>query len=68
MLSGRVEYLTVLEGDEVYLVAKLLGELFAYRASGAGHADVLQCPLKTPLHATSVRARVGDGSGSCVRE
>ena len=41
MLSGRVEYLTVLEGDEVYSVAKLLGELLAYHALGAGHADVL---------------------------
>ncbi|OMO79668.1 Lipase, class 3 [Corchorus olitorius] len=38
---GRVEYLTVSEDDEVYSVAKLLGDLVAYRASGTGHLELL---------------------------
>ncbi|XVF65517.1 hypothetical protein PTKIN_Ptkin09bG0255600 [Pterospermum kingtungense] len=38
---GRAEYLTVLEDDEVYSVAKLLGDLVAYRASGTGHLELL---------------------------
>ncbi|XVE94317.1 hypothetical protein REPUB_Repub01dG0270700 [Reevesia pubescens] len=36
--------------------------------AGAGHSDVFQRPPQAPLHATSVGARVGDGSGSSVRE
>lgn len=32
---------TVLEDDEVYSVAKLLGDLVAYRASGTGHLELL---------------------------
>ncbi|KAL5216203.1 hypothetical protein ABZP36_007604 [Zizania latifolia] len=38
---GRAKYLTVLEEDEVYSVAKLLGDLVAYRASGTGHLELL---------------------------
>ncbi|KAJ3675425.1 hypothetical protein LUZ60_004467 [Juncus effusus] len=38
---GRAKYLTVLEEDEVYSVARLLGDLFAYRASGTGHLELL---------------------------
>ncbi|XP_007033999.2 PREDICTED: sn1-specific diacylglycerol lipase beta isoform X1 [Theobroma cacao] len=38
---GRIEYFTVLEDDEVYSVAKLLGDLVAYRASGTGHLELL---------------------------
>ncbi|KAE8712325.1 putative transcription factor [Hibiscus syriacus] len=38
---GRINYLTVMEDDEVYSVAKLLGELVAYRASGTGHLELL---------------------------
>ncbi|XP_016713892.2 uncharacterized protein [Gossypium hirsutum] len=38
---GRIEYLTVIEDDEVYSVAKLLGDLVAYRASGTGHLELL---------------------------
>ncbi|KAK8549274.1 hypothetical protein V6N13_008951 [Hibiscus sabdariffa] len=38
---GRVDYLTVMEEDEVYSVAKLLGDLVAYRASGTGHLELL---------------------------
>lgn len=32
---------TVIEDDEVYSVAKLLGDLVAYRASGTGHLELL---------------------------
>lgn len=32
---------TVLEEDEVYSVAQLLGDLVAYRASGTGHLELL---------------------------
>ncbi|KAK3142236.1 hypothetical protein QOZ80_4BG0343990 [Eleusine coracana subsp. coracana] len=38
---GRAKYLTVLEEDEVYSVARLLGDLVAYRASGTGHLEFL---------------------------
>ncbi|KAL1805273.1 hypothetical protein ACET3Z_028341 [Daucus carota] len=38
---GRAKYLTVLEEDEVYSVAQLLGDLVAYRASGTGHLELL---------------------------
>ncbi|CAL0316295.1 unnamed protein product [Lupinus luteus] len=38
---GRVKYLSALEEDEVYSVARLLGDLVAYRASGTGHMELL---------------------------
>ncbi|XP_065028265.1 uncharacterized protein LOC135651774 isoform X2 [Musa acuminata AAA Group] len=38
---GRVKYLSVLEEDEVYSVARLVGDLVAYRASGTGHLELL---------------------------
>ncbi|XP_078181742.1 uncharacterized protein LOC144575468 isoform X1 [Carex rostrata] len=38
---GRVKYMSVLEDDEVYMVARLLGDLMAYRASGTGHLELL---------------------------
>ncbi|XP_057428068.1 uncharacterized protein LOC130721319 isoform X2 [Lotus japonicus] len=38
---GRLKYLTALEEDEVYSVARLLGDLVAYRASGTGHMELL---------------------------
>ncbi|XP_058774540.1 uncharacterized protein LOC131648831 isoform X1 [Vicia villosa] len=38
---GRVKYLTAKEEDEVYSVARLLGDLVAYRASGTGHMELL---------------------------
>ncbi|KAJ1382415.1 Fungal lipase-like domain [Sesbania bispinosa] len=38
---GRVKYLTALDEDEVYSVARLLGDLVAYRASGTGHMELL---------------------------
>ncbi|XP_042491705.1 uncharacterized protein LOC122071424 isoform X2 [Macadamia integrifolia] len=37
---GRVKYF-VLEEDEVYSVARLLGDLVAYRATGTGHLELL---------------------------
>ncbi|XP_058093977.1 uncharacterized protein LOC131240008 isoform X2 [Magnolia sinica] len=38
---GRAKYLSVLEEDEVHSVARLLGDLVAYRASGTGHLELL---------------------------
>ncbi|XP_057959730.1 uncharacterized protein LOC131152103 [Malania oleifera] len=38
---GRAKYLSELEEDEVYSVARLLGDLVAYRASGTGHLELL---------------------------
>ncbi|CAN6728417.1 unnamed protein product [Malus baccata var. baccata] len=38
---GRVKYLSVLEEDEVFSVARLLGDLVAYRAAGTGHLELM---------------------------
>ncbi|XP_011624771.1 uncharacterized protein LOC18437972 isoform X2 [Amborella trichopoda] len=38
---GRVKYLSVLEEDEIDSVARLLGDLVAYRATGTGHLELL---------------------------
>ncbi|XP_040374323.1 diacylglycerol lipase-beta isoform X4 [Rosa chinensis] len=38
---GRVKYLSVLEEDEVFSVARLLGDLVAYRAAGTGHLKLM---------------------------
>ncbi|XP_077211969.1 lipase class 3 family protein isoform X2 [Tasmannia lanceolata] len=38
---GRGKYMSVLEEDEVYSVATLLGDLVAYRASGTGHLEFM---------------------------
>ncbi|KAK9141358.1 hypothetical protein Scep_011039 [Stephania cephalantha] len=38
---GRVKYLSALEEDEINSVARLLGDLVAYRASGTGHLELL---------------------------
>ncbi|XP_062109907.1 uncharacterized protein LOC133821780 isoform X2 [Humulus lupulus] len=38
---GRGKYLSALEEDEVFSVARLLGDLVAYRASGTGHLELL---------------------------
>ncbi|XP_047317202.1 diacylglycerol lipase-beta [Impatiens glandulifera] len=38
---GRFKYLSILEEDEVYSVAQLLGDLVAYRASGTGHLEFI---------------------------
>ncbi|XP_022929839.1 sn1-specific diacylglycerol lipase beta isoform X1 [Cucurbita moschata] len=38
---GRSKYLSVMEEDEVFSVAQLLGDLVAYRSSGTGHFEFL---------------------------
>ncbi|KAG0540581.1 hypothetical protein BDA96_03G421400 [Sorghum bicolor] len=38
---GRVKYSSVLEDDDICVVAKLLGDLMAYRASGTGHLELV---------------------------
>ncbi|KAG0502283.1 hypothetical protein HPP92_002355 [Vanilla planifolia] len=38
---GRVKYLSVLEEDEVFFVARLLGDLVAYRVTGTRHLELL---------------------------
>ncbi|KAD7117223.1 hypothetical protein E3N88_04491 [Mikania micrantha] len=38
---GRAKYLNVMEEDEVFSVAQLLGDLVSYRASGKGHLELL---------------------------
>lgn len=38
---------SVLEEDEVYSVARLLGDLVAYRASGTGHLELLIGPFSS---------------------
>jgi hypothetical protein len=59
---GRVKYLTAIEEeDQVYSVARLLGDLVAYRASGTGHMELLaglslsiiQCFFTTPYVITN---------------
>nr|XP_010930154.1 uncharacterized protein LOC105051408 isoform X2 [Elaeis guineensis] len=50
---GRVKYLSVLEEDEVYSVARLLGDLVAYRASGTGHLELLAGLALLQMHKQS---------------
>ncbi|KAJ1286666.1 hypothetical protein BS78_03G369500 [Paspalum vaginatum] len=38
---GRVKYSSVLEDDDICVVAKLLGDLMSYRASGTGHLELV---------------------------
>ncbi|PKA55926.1 sn1-specific diacylglycerol lipase [Apostasia shenzhenica] len=38
---GRVKYLSALEEDEVYSVARLLGDIVVYRGSGTRHLELL---------------------------
>uniref|UniRef100_A0A0D9V936 Uncharacterized protein n=1 Tax=Leersia perrieri TaxID=77586 RepID=A0A0D9V936_9ORYZ len=38
---GRVKYSSVLEEDDICVVAKLLGDLMAYRAYGTGHLELI---------------------------
>ncbi|KAJ4757979.1 Sn1-specific diacylglycerol lipase [Rhynchospora pubera] len=38
---GRAKYMSVMGDDEVYMVARLLGDLMAYRALGTGHLELL---------------------------
>ncbi|XP_042986302.1 diacylglycerol lipase-beta isoform X3 [Carya illinoinensis] len=53
---GRVRYLSVLEEDEVYSVARLLGDLVAYRASGTGHLELLAGLALLQRHGQSPRS------------
>ncbi|XP_027363289.1 uncharacterized protein LOC113870922 isoform X2 [Abrus precatorius] len=50
---GRVKYLRALEEDEVYSVARLLGDLVAYRASGTGHMELLAALALLQSHGKS---------------
>uniref|UniRef100_A0ACD5WIU4 Uncharacterized protein n=2 Tax=Avena sativa TaxID=4498 RepID=A0ACD5WIU4_AVESA len=38
---GRVKYSSVLEDDDICVVAKLVGDIMAYRASGTGHLELI---------------------------
>ncbi|KAL9264080.1 Diacylglycerol lipase-beta-like protein [Drosera capensis] len=38
---GRAKYLRAMEEDEVHSVARLLGDLVTYRATGTGHLELL---------------------------
>uniref|UniRef100_A0A8R7PY68 Fungal lipase-like domain-containing protein n=1 Tax=Triticum urartu TaxID=4572 RepID=A0A8R7PY68_TRIUA len=38
---GRAKYSSVLEDDDICVVAKLLGDIMAYRASGTGHLELI---------------------------
>ncbi|KAJ0977010.1 hypothetical protein J5N97_012484 [Dioscorea zingiberensis] len=53
---GRMKYLSVLEEDEVYSVARLLGDLVAYRASGTGHLELLAGLALLQRHKNSPRS------------
>ncbi|KAG0496572.1 hypothetical protein HPP92_001263 [Vanilla planifolia] len=69
---GRVKYLSVLEEDEISSVAKLLGDLVAYRASGTGHLELLaglvllqshkQCPRACNQLTEIPDARIQEGT------
>ncbi|TXG72901.1 hypothetical protein EZV62_001480 [Acer yangbiense] len=56
---GRVEYLTASEEDEICSVARLLGDLVAYRASGTGHLQLLAGKGK-PSHLLGTGPKKGD--------
>ncbi|KAK2991199.1 hypothetical protein RJ640_027171 [Escallonia rubra] len=56
---GRVKYLTVLEEDEVYSVAQLLGDLVTYRASGTGHLEILAVQNRVLFYAMHLRLDAG---------
>ncbi|XP_068491448.1 uncharacterized protein [Phaseolus vulgaris] len=54
---GRVKYLGAAEEDEVYSVARLLGDLVAYRASGTGHLELLAESYEGSMEAPEMRIR-----------
>ncbi|KAJ4843652.1 hypothetical protein Tsubulata_010148 [Turnera subulata] len=56
---GRVKYLSVSKEDEVFSVAKLLGDLVTYRASGTGHMELLAGLAL--LHRQSESPEIHDG-------
>uniref|UniRef100_A0A5B7ATG0 Uncharacterized protein n=1 Tax=Davidia involucrata TaxID=16924 RepID=A0A5B7ATG0_DAVIN len=56
---GRVKYLSVLEEDEIFLVAQLLGDLVAYRALGTGHLELLAGLALLQSHSQSPKSYEG---------
>ncbi|XP_050235697.1 uncharacterized protein LOC126685774 isoform X2 [Mercurialis annua] len=56
---GRMEYLGVYEEDEVYSVARLLGDLVAYRALGTGHLELLAGLALLQKHSGSSKSYEG---------
>ncbi|KAF3974752.1 hypothetical protein CMV_001942 [Castanea mollissima] len=53
---GRGKYLSMSEEDEVYSVARLLGDLVAYRASGTGHLELLAGLALLQRHGHSLKS------------
>ncbi|XP_034903371.1 uncharacterized protein [Populus alba] len=56
---GRVKYMRVSKEDEVYSVARLLGDLVAYRASGTGHLELLAGLALLQRHSESPKSHDG---------
>ncbi|XP_028106234.1 uncharacterized protein LOC114305352 isoform X2 [Camellia sinensis] len=56
---GRVKYLNVLEDDEIYSVAQLLGDLVDYRAAGTGHLELLAGLALLQTHSESPKLYEG---------
>ncbi|KAJ6680409.1 LIPASE CLASS 3 FAMILY PROTEIN [Salix purpurea] len=56
---GRVKYMRVSKKDEVYSVARLLGDLVAYRASGTGHLELLAGLALLQRHSESPKSHDG---------
>ncbi|CAL5413990.1 unnamed protein product [Camellia sinensis] len=56
---GRVKYLNVLEDDEIYSVAQLLGDLVDYRAAGTGHLELLAGLALLQTHSESAKLYEG---------
>ncbi|XP_010999988.1 PREDICTED: sn1-specific diacylglycerol lipase beta isoform X3 [Populus euphratica] len=56
---GRVKYMRVSKEDEVYSVARLLGDLVAYRASGTGHLELLAGLALLQRHSKSPKSHDG---------
>nr|CAD1837117.1 unnamed protein product [Ananas comosus var. bracteatus] len=67
---GRAKYLTVLEEDEVYSVARLLGDLVAYRASGTGHLELLAglALLQSHRHSPSMLSELMEAPKELIQE
>ncbi|KAK4566880.1 hypothetical protein RGQ29_002938 [Quercus rubra] len=53
---GRGKYLSMSEEDEIYSVARLLGDLVAYRASGTGHLELLAGLALLQRHSHSLKS------------
>ncbi|OAY69329.1 hypothetical protein ACMD2_24126 [Ananas comosus] len=65
---GRAK--TVLEEDEVYSVARLLGDLVAYRASGTGHLELLAglALLQSHRHSPSMLSELVEAPKELIQE